>query len=226
MEKLYRIWTQNRVFFVPYLVLLFLALVLLAFIQKGDVVLWMNDHHTIGLDHFFRFWTKTGEEWPFYFAILGLLFYQVRYAIYVPFLGAAVTLFSFLLKTLFSRPRPSIYFKDQGVFEELNQVDLVTLLGGHTSFPSGHTMAAFTIFTYLALCVKPRWLKIVFIVIAILAGISRMYLLQHFLEDVCLGSLCGVAIGVSMFYLQEYLQKKNSKLGLPIYQLIRARNRT
>jgi membrane-associated phospholipid phosphatase len=178
------------------------------------------------LDHFFRFWTKTGEEWPFYIAILGLLFYQVRYAIYVPFLGAAVALFSFLLKTYFSRPRPSKYFTDIGVFEELNQVELVTLLSGHTSFPSGHTMAAFTIFTYLALCVKSRWLKVLFLVIAILAGISRMYLLQHFLEDVCLGSMCGVAIGTSMFYLQEYLRKKDSKLGFPIHQLFTAGNRT
>jgi membrane-associated phospholipid phosphatase len=225
MKRLHSIWKLNRVFYIPYGVLLLISLILLAFIQKGDVVLWINDYHSKGLDQFFRLWTKTGEEWPFYIAILGLLFYQVRYALYVPFLGAAVALLSFLLKTFFSRPRPSRYFTDQGVFEELNQVDLVTLFSGHTSFPSGHTMAAFTIFTYLALCVKSRWIKIIFLVIAILAGISRMYLLQHFLEDVSLGSLCGVAIGTSMFYLQEYLRKNDSKLGLPIHQLFKAGNR-
>ena len=62
------------------------------------------------------------------------------------------------------------------------------------SFPSGHTTAAFTYFFFFALTQKTNWLKILSLVTAVLVGASRIYLAQHFLEDVVVGSILGVTI--------------------------------
>ena len=64
------------------------------------------------------------------------------------------------------------------------------------SFPSGHTITAFAIFIILAMVVKKQYLKVLFTLTAILAGFSRVYLSQHFLEDIFLGALIGVAIAL------------------------------
>jgi len=62
------------------------------------------------------------------------------------------------------------------------------------SFPSGHTAAAFCLFTFLAFILTPRykWLGIVFFILAMLVGYSRLYLAAHFFHDVYFGSLFAV----------------------------------
>jgi membrane-associated phospholipid phosphatase len=66
------------------------------------------------------------------------------------------------------------------------------------SFPSGHTASAFALATILSFSVKDNSLKSIGLLLgACLVGFSRTYLSQHFLVDVCAGSL----IGVSSVYL-------------------------
>ena len=56
-------------------------------------------------------------------------------------------------------------------------------LYAHFSFPSGHTTAAFCIYGVLAVLSGRPVLQWLFFLIAALVGISRIYLLQHFMED-------------------------------------------
>jgi membrane-associated phospholipid phosphatase len=196
-------------------------MITLFLIQKGDGILWLNRHNTSFLDIFFRNATKMGEELAFFLALVALLFFSIRKAIYIPLIGLLVTIFSFFLKAVFGYPRPSVYFKQQGIYEELSKVDFVHIVGGNTSFPSGHTMAGFALFMYLAFCVKSNTIKFLFLTIAILVGISRMYLLQHFLEDVFFGSLWGVIVAIGVYYLQESTLQEKSFLDLPIHKLSR-----
>ncbi|WP_409772212.1 phosphatase PAP2 family protein [Thermaurantimonas sp.] len=61
------------------------------------------------------------------------------------------------------------------------------------SFPSGHTMAAFAFWSLVAV-IAPKKLGYLFALIAILVGISRVYLSQHFIPDVAAGGLLGILI--------------------------------
>lgn len=65
--------------------------------------------------------------------------------------------------------------------------------GGY-SFPSGHTQNAVTVFGSLFLVAKKTWFKITCAVIAILVGVSRMYLRVHTPWDVLAGAGCAVII--------------------------------
>jgi membrane-associated phospholipid phosphatase len=61
------------------------------------------------------------------------------------------------------------------------------------SFPSGHTCAAFSLFTFLSLLASARYqpLGLLFFILAALVGYTRMYLAAHFFADVYAGSILG-----------------------------------
>lgn len=61
------------------------------------------------------------------------------------------------------------------------------------SFPSGHTTSAMSIFCLLSLIFnnKLKWSGVIWASLAILASFSRIYLSQHFTEDVFLGTIIG-----------------------------------
>ena len=82
------------------------------------------------------------------------------------------------------------------------------------SFPSGHTATAFCMFTLLALFVPQRGWKILFFMLACLVGFSRLYLLQHYFNDVYTGFLIGLlsALIVYFFFYQKILNRKKLKV--------------
>ena len=105
-------------------------------------------------------------------------------------------LLGLLIKALINRPRP---------FEVLNITNLINV--GSSSFPSGHTIAAFTA---LALLYRgyPK-LRHLWFVLALLIGFSRIYLGVHFLTDVAVGALIGYVIGnTTVYYYEKRLKNK------------------
>ena len=72
-------------------------------------------------------------------------------------------------------------------------------------FPSGHTSAAFAMMLCIALIVKDKTLSAIFCIVAILIGYSRIYLSQHFAEDVLLGSVIGVISALALYPLYQKL---------------------
>jgi membrane-associated phospholipid phosphatase len=104
--------------------------------------------------------------------------------------GGGSALFGAFIKEFINRPRPS--------------VDLVTVLHhlSDTSFPSGHTLTYTTFFGFLWLLtyvlMKSSWHRnivlVVFSLIIILVGPSRIFLGEHWASDVfggyLLGSIC------------------------------------
>jgi membrane-associated phospholipid phosphatase len=68
-------------------------------------------------------------------------------------------------------------------------------LRGHGSFPSGHTIAAFSVATVISRRYpKQRWLPYVFYGLAGVVGFSRLSLSSHFLSDVFVGGALGYTI--------------------------------
>lgn len=96
------------------------------------------------------------------------------------------------LKRALSRERPYM------ILEKLNTFGIELR---DYSFPSGHTAASFSIATTLALN-APKLSILVFIV-AIIVGISRIYLGVHYPTDVAAGILIGfiIALVLHLYFL-------------------------
>jgi len=94
------------------------------------------------------------------------------------------------------------------------------------SFPSGHATAAICLFTLLSFLVTKNFIKIGFGILAIIVSFSRVYLSQHFLEDITVGGLIGISFTSIIIYLLYFssLKIKLLKLEKPIFQLFKNNN--
>lgn len=177
--------------------------------DQGALLIQLNEHRSPGGDLFFRWFTKVGEGFGYLAVFLLLLVYKRQAAWGVPLLGIAVSLVAWVGKTLFQHPRPYLYFEQQGLLAQLELIPGVKMHKGLTSFPSGHTMAAFALFTFLALGFPRKpWLSLTCFCIALLVGVSRMYLVQHFFEDVYSGALLGLGLGMLAYYFLNQIEQK------------------
>ena len=83
------------------------------------------------------------------------------------------------------------------------------------SFPSGHSTSAFALFFCLSLLAKNHYVKVFTALCAIAVAYSRVYLSQHFLQDIIAGSFVGISVGF-IFYYFMYERKilfKSEKLN-------------
>ncbi len=97
-----------------------------------------------------------------------------------------------ILKILIARPRPKIYFN-----EHLYHPLFLKLKAAFWSMPSGHTTTAFAAAMALALIYpKYKWL---FLFLALLVGISRVALHQHFISDVIVGACIGSFTAIYLY---------------------------
>lgn len=205
-DMLQRALRENAPFFLLFLLFLLGGAGFLLTIEQGDAVLYFNDWRGGPADRFFVLVNWLGDGLVFVPAVMAMLFYRYRFAATLPFLGLSVSLFTQSAKRLFGHPRPFAYFKDINLLEQVVAVEGVAPHGGMNSFPSGHTMTAFALFTFFALCLPyKRWLGPLFFLLALLAGLARIYLVQHFLKDVYLGAAMGVALALFWYLLQYWL---------------------
>jgi membrane-associated phospholipid phosphatase len=109
----------------------------------------------------------------------------------------ASALFTQMMKTFFSMPRPKQFF-NPGQYAYF--IDGVTHIG-FSSFPSGHATSIFTLATMLALFEKNKRWNVCYLIAGVAVGYSRIYLGQHFLGDVIVGSLIGVLVSVLVYWL-------------------------
>lgn len=185
---------------------------------KGPSHLVVNEWHSPMADVFFKYVTHLGDGAIFAVVILILLFVKIRWAFYELFAAVMTLIFVFITKQVIfnGAPRPTKFFENS---ETLHLVEGVKM-HAMNSFPSGHTITAFAVFIILAMLVKKNYLKVFFTAVAILAGFSRVYLSQHFLEDIFLGSLIGVAIALFSCTLVDKLKIfKTSWIDLTLLQL-------
>lgn len=207
-----RIIKSNPLFFSAFAIYIVIAGILLASIEQGEAILFFSENRFAFGDLFFRIVTKFGEEPVYIFFVSLFVFIRFRYAILIPFTGVCALVFSYILKLYFSHDRPFRFFTKNDYLDQVNLVDGVELYRGMTSFPSGHTMSAFAVFALVAfLFSKKQYLGLLMFLFALLVGISRIYLVQHFLKDVYLGSILGVLVAMLIYWLQDRIPFNEAK---------------
>ncbi len=200
-----------RWFLMPYLLFLIVGVEYYFSHDHGDFVLLLNKNRIALLDFAMPWITHLGDG--LFFALVTLIFvlYRWRVGMVVLALGLTQLITSYLLKRQVFRgtPRPKTFFAELEV--PLSFIEGVKV-HSYNSFPSGHTMTAFAIFFFLSCYFQQRLFSVLFFTLALAVAISRVYLLQHFLIDVCVGSIVGVILGFIGF---KYSQKvdKTQHLG-------------
>ena len=103
--------------------------------------------------------------------------------------------------------RPVAFF-DESI--HLNFVDGVDVHSSNT-FPSGHTATAFALFALLYIALNNRSIIIStsLFILAFLVGLSRVYLLQHFIVDAYFGAILGVlSVALGLFFMHVFFNNK------------------
>ena len=215
---------QHRAFFVLYFTFLIVGGYLLFVYSKSSIHIYFNQYNSAISDVFFKYLTHVGDGIGV--AIVGLIFliFKSKRAALQIWLSAALGgLLSQIMKHLVfgQTPRPARYFGEikPYVLHYVEGVDMNYV----NSMPSGHTTAAFAMCLSIAFVYKKRQVDSAMFILALLMGLSRIYLSQHFLEDVYVGSLVGVLSAIviaSWLYSPKSLEK--TKLSTPLYKRTKA----
>jgi membrane-associated phospholipid phosphatase len=214
------IFKANLSFLVPYLLFIISGVILITINTKAATHLEFNSFHSHFLDVFFLYATNLGDGIMAVLAVVILLAVSFRYALIVGISGLVSGAITQLLKHTFF----SDVVRPKKFFEGIYNLRLVPGMEHHlyNSFPSGHSTCAFSLYFALALLVKNKFLKFTFFLIALLSGYSRIYLSQHFFEDVYAGSVIGVSISALTFYFIDNLPE--SSLDNSLITLLRNNN--
>ncbi|OYU95045.1 MAG: hypothetical protein CFE21_12105 [Bacteroidetes bacterium B1(2017)] len=173
------------------------------FVPQLAISLAINSHHSSILDLLCVYGTFLGDGWFVCASCIVLFFFKPRLALLILISYALSAGFTQLLKhTLFtSMHRPLWHIEELGITSHY-------LVPGaehnyNNSFPSGHSTSAFAVFGMLALYVNKNWQRVLFFILAFFTAFTRIYLLQHFLIDTCVGSIIG-STTASLIYFGLY----------------------
>jgi membrane-associated phospholipid phosphatase len=195
---------------------------------KLELHLLLNSYHSGFLDTFFKYYTVLAE-WPLYIlALVPLLWKKFKITLFYAICEAVGGCFVQLIKHLFSSDRPVSVFENSHLVLPLVQG---VEMHHSNSFPSGHSSTFFMFFTCCAIVLayyyskgnNPHTLRtkilfnasqVVLLFLAALGAYSRVYLSQHFLSDICVGSIIGFTTPFLMFYFCErkLLKSKNKEI--------------
>ena len=105
------------------------------------------------------------------------------------------------------------YFIKNSKIKYIDGIDMISL----NSFPSGHATTSFAVFISLALLSKSQFNKICCLALAVLGAFSRVYLSQHWLIDVTIGSLIGLGFSLLMYI---FIMRENCfpKINKPLFK--------
>ncbi len=168
-------------------------------------------------DSFFKYITYLGDGIFAALITFIFLFFNIRQGVFILLSYIASGLTSAYLKNyVFDINRPHFvftYFIKNSQIKYIDGIDMIAL----NSFPSGHATTSFAIFISLALLSKSQIIKICCLALAILGAFSRVYLSQHWLIDITIGSLIGLGFSLLMF---TFIMRENcfSKINKPLFK--------
>jgi len=188
---------QAQAFVSIFIVLAFLPLF---FLERGELVMTMNETYTHASILFFRAVNTFAFVYVFIPILLFCLFVSYRKAILALFFIAIHGFLIGIFKEWLARdaPRPRLFFLDQGIELRIGEFVKETMLG---TFPSGHSTTAFSIAFFLMLMTKNPALQIAIFCFYCVAAFARVYLGHHFYVDVYSGFLFGLLTAMLSVFL-------------------------
>ncbi len=192
-------------FLILYYIFLATAVGILLTTGKGTVYLYLNQHHSPFLDILMRYGTWLGDG--IFAVVVGVLFltFRIRWGLLILSAYALSGLLAQFFKRLIFADslRPAALFDGR----DLHFVEGVQIHYEH-SFPSGHATTAFALFFTLALLTRNIGFRMILFLPALLVAISRVYLSQHFFEDVVAGSVLGTGTVLLLYPLMMKIKAK------------------
>ena len=203
------------VYGIAYFLLLMLVIVLLCVYPKLELHLLLNSYHTAALDTFFKYYSMLAEGPLYVLALLPIFWKKIRITLFFALCELSGGGVLQILKHSFSFERPLSAFEHYPDMA-LPLVQGVDMHYGN-SFPSGHASTFFVFSTCCALILayyynqkanknsRKSWILfnltlLVLFVSAVLVCYSRIYLSQHFLLDVFIGSIIGFVTTLLFYY--------------------------
>lgn len=205
--------TFNKQFYLAILIAGILAIITGFFIlingKLGSFQI-INGNHNSFFDQIFKYYTIAGDG--IIWSVLGLycIFFRREYfiAVIAGFLISTL-LTQFLKRVVYPDELRPITFLSENF--HVHVIEGVRMKRVH-SFPSGHTGTAFTMSLLITNIIKKQAWVIFLVLLAFLAGYSRVYLGQHFLTDVLGGMVVGTASSVlAVFIYQKFEKEKSTK---------------
>jgi membrane-associated phospholipid phosphatase len=201
----------NKTFFIlyiPYFITLFIVSTL---VTKKVSFLFINSAYSSFFDVFFTIISYLGDG--LFIILLSLLLFflkQKKLAVGLMLSYIISGIIVQVIKPILHFRRPAGFISPELLIHHAPWISLYH----PNSFPSGHTTTIFAAAVMISLCTKNTTLAIVSMIIAVLVGYSRVYLGQHFIEDVCAGSFLGVVIGTLSYLLIGKVWKKKQNPAL------------
>lgn len=174
-------------------------LVLVCTTDKFALHTGLNRMTRPGLDYYFAVGTHLADGWV---AVgFGLICLLIRWRwfllVAVSVAGSAIVAQSLKHLVFADADRPSMFMS---AMPDLRLIPGVEMLH-HNSFPSGHSTCAFSLCFALSIIIARPWAAIALALFAGILASTRVYLSQHFTEDVLAGAALGVATGVLMWFI-------------------------
>jgi membrane-associated phospholipid phosphatase len=180
-----------------------------------DVMLWLSEHRMEPFSTFFIGVSGLGEiEGYVLICCLILAAYSRPLALRLTIVVTATMCVNHLLKMVIANPRP---FIESGEYQSrwLVPPENATELATEYSTPSGHAMAAAAFYVFLGLAVQNKVIRAICLVAALMTGFARPYLGVHYVEDILLGWMVGLVLGVLAFRSSNTLSDWWKQLELP-----------
>ena len=202
-----KIIDDNKLYFRLYFAFFILLFIYQLTQYQADALIYFSNHRTGFSDFSFKMLTHFGEEWAY---IIVVFFFIIRkkkqQAGRIGLAGLTILVVTQILKLLFAHDRPVTFFEHNHYLNNIHLVNGYDILRGTNSFPSGHSAAGFALWTLMAFYFHKNFKAVIlFFTLAALVGISRVYLVAHFPEDVLFGSAVGVGVAIG---IQHFTTKK------------------
>ncbi|WDQ32482.1 phosphatase PAP2 family protein [Paenibacillus marchantiae] len=177
---------------------------------------WIQGMESPGMTRFMQLFTWIGSEVPVVvITILAMLVLYIylrhkRELLFLACVIAGSTLLNALIKLVFQRARPTI--------------NRIIEVSGY-SFPSGHSMAAFSLYGGLAFLIWKHvptatgrvFMIIVSAIFILTIGMSRIYLGVHYPSDVVGGYfLSGCWLAICIWFYQRHLERLSLLQSQPL----------
>lgn len=196
---------NNKYFFIPYFVFLVVGAATILLTTKSALHLFFNSYHASFFNYFFYYITYLGDGFTATIVTILLLMIRYRYAIIVALSCLLASAITQVLKhyVFYDSLRPKKFFEGIADLHLLSHVENYS----YNSFPSGHTTVAFALCTSITFFVQNNTFKLMLFILAFLIGYSRVYISQHFFEDVYAGTIIGTTISCLVYLLLQNMNK-------------------